>query len=186
MLKKEWTFSQSIAAIIALFIIIFVSLFYLEAHPHIPLLISIVLIAFLSRIKGIKWNDLEEGILKGLHGSAKPVIIFALIGMLIAAWMMSGTIPTITVWALTIIRPEYLLVSSLLCCLLISTLIGSTFTTVSTVGVALIGTMQIAGIPLEYAAGAIICGVFLETRCHPCLIQRILHQPLLQSIFLII
>lgn len=125
------------------------------------------MLAVISYVKGLKWKDIEEGIVRGIQNGVQPIVILSLIGMLIGAWMISGTIPSITVWALNIFQPDFFLLTAIICCMIISTLIGSTFTTVSTIGVAFIGIAEMANIPLEIAAAAIICGATFGDKMSP-------------------
>lgn len=81
--------------------------------------------------------------------------------------MSSGTIPTVMVYALTIINPTYLLITSLFSCMVISSLVGSSFTTVSTVGVALTGAGIAVGLPIEWVAGAVISGACFGDKMSP-------------------
>jgi NhaC family Na+:H+ antiporter len=104
---------------------------------------------------------------KGIQSGIQPIIVLALIGTLIGAWMSSGTIPTVMVYALTIINPAYLLITSLFSCMLISSLVGSSFTTVSTVGVALMGAGIAVGLPVEWVAGAVISGACFGDKMSP-------------------
>ncbi|WP_313778254.1 hypothetical protein [Paenibacillus larvae] len=80
----------------------------LKAEPHIPLLVTLVLAALLLAVFGFRWNQMEEAILKGIRSAIMPVIILSLIGILIAVWMMSGTVPTILYYGIKYISPEFL------------------------------------------------------------------------------
>ncbi|MDQ0162954.1 Na+/H+ antiporter NhaC [Aeribacillus alveayuensis] len=166
-MNSTWKFSHALLMMFFILFMIFYSLFILKTEPHLPLFVSIILLALLSRWKGMNWRELEEGIIKGIQNGGQPIIILSLIGMLIGAWMISGTIPTITVWTLTFFQPESFFIAAIICCMIISTLIGSTFTTVSTIGVALMGVAQMANIPLEIAAAAIICGATFGDKMSP-------------------
>ncbi|MBS2968195.1 Na+/H+ antiporter NhaC [Metabacillus sp. KIGAM252] len=146
---------------------IFTCLFYLETEPHLPLILCIILLTLFGRVKGLKWSSLEKGMVRGIQNGIQPIIILALIGMLIAAWMFSGTIPTVIHFSLSVIQPQFLLITGLISCMFISMLVGSSFTTVSTVGVALMGIASAAGIPLEWAAGAVICGACFGDKMSP-------------------
>jgi NhaC family Na+:H+ antiporter len=143
-------FREAIFILFLILAIIFTSLFAFKIEPHFALLNCIVVVAFIGLLKRFSWKELEEGIVKGIQSGIQPIIVLALIGTLIGAWMSSGTIPTVMVYALTMIDPTYLLITALFSCMLISGLVGSSFTTVSTVGVALMG----AGIAVGYKLAA--------------------------------
>jgi NhaC family Na+:H+ antiporter len=118
-------------------------------------------------MKGIKWDELEEGILNGLRDSLRPIVILALIGMLIATWMVSGTIPTVLYYGIQWIDPTFVLMSSLFLTTLTSILTGSSFTAVSTVGVAMMGVALAFDIHPALAAGAVICGAMFGDKMSP-------------------
>lgn len=165
--KKSFHFKEALFILVMILVIIYSSLFVLKTEPHIALLNCLVLISILGLLKGYPWKKLEDGIVKGIQSGIQPIIILALIGILIGAWMSSGTIPTVMVYALTIIDPHYLLITSLFSCMVISSLVGSSFTTVSTVGVALMGAGMAIGLPVEWVAGAIISGACFGDKMSP-------------------
>lgn len=164
---KTFTFQQSLLVLLLVLATIFASLFVLKTEPHIALLVCLVLISIIGLLHKFKWKELETGIVQGIQNGIQPIIILALIGVLIGAWMSSGTIPTVMVYALTVINPEYLLMTSLFSCMVISSLVGSSFTTVSTIGVALMGAGMAAGLPIEWVAGAIISGACFGDKMSP-------------------
>jgi NhaC family Na+:H+ antiporter len=165
--KGHFLFRETIFILLLILAIIITSLFVFKIEPHFALVNCIVIITFLGLLKRISWKELEEGMVKGIQSGIQPIIVLALIGTLIGAWMSSGTIPTVMVYALTIINPAYLLITSLFSCMLISSLVGSSFTTVSTVGVALMGAGIAVGLPVEWVAGAVISGACFGDKMSP-------------------
>ncbi len=132
-----------------------------------PLFFCVIILSLAGLWLGFSWDSLEKGIVSGLKNGVQPIIVLALIGVLIGAWMYSGAIPTVTVYALSIIQPSQLLLTALFSCMIISTLVGSSLTTVSTIGVALLGVASAAGVPLEWTAGAVICGACFGDKMSP-------------------
>ena len=165
--NKSFKTSEAFLLVVCILAIIFTSLFLLKSEPHLALLLCIIVISLIGLLKGFNWSDLEAGIVKGIQNGIQPIIVLGLIGMLIGAWMASGTIPTVMVYALSIIDPSYLLVTSLFSCMVISSLVGSSFTTVSTVGVALMGVGMAIGLPVEWVAGAVISGACFGDKMSP-------------------
>ncbi|WP_226529773.1 Na+/H+ antiporter NhaC [Metabacillus niabensis] len=165
--KGTFHFKEAVGLLILILAVIFLSLFLLKTEPHIALLNCLLVILLIGLLRGFKWKKLEEGLIKGIQNGIQPIIILGLIGMLIGAWMSSGTIPTIMTYALMIINPDYLLITSLFSCMVISSLVGSSFTTVSTIGVALLGAGIAIGLPIEWVAGAIISGACFGDKMSP-------------------
>ncbi|MCY8978354.1 Na+/H+ antiporter NhaC [Bacillus halotolerans] len=165
--QKKLTFPLAVGLFILMLGVIISSLFFLHTEPHIPLFLCVVLLSAAGLWYGFSWNSLEKGIVNGIKNGVQPIIVLALIGILIGAWMYSGAIPSVTVYALSFIEPSHLLLTALFSCMIISTLVGSSLTTVSTIGVALIGVASAAGVPLEWTAGAVICGACFGDKMSP-------------------
>ncbi|KKB74860.1 MULTISPECIES: Na+/H+ antiporter NhaC [Bacillus] len=165
--EKRLSFSISAFLFLAILSIIFICLFIFHAEPHMPLLICIGFLGVVSVLKGFSWKELESGIVSGIKSGVQPIIVLALIGILIGVWEYSGAIPTVTVYALNLIEPQFLLLTALFSCMIISSLVGSSFTTVSTIGVALMGVASAAGLPLTWVAGAVICGACFGDKMSP-------------------
>ncbi len=167
MKKEMFRFKEAVMLLLIILAVIFLSLFLLKTEPHMALLNCLLVMIVIGLIKGYEWKQIETGIVKGVQNGVQPIVILGLIGMLIGAWMSSGTIPTIMTYALTIINPDYLLITALFSCMVISSLVGSSFTTVSTIGVALMGAGVAIGLPIEWVAGAIICGACFGDKMSP-------------------
>ncbi|KOO50503.1 Na+/H+ antiporter NhaC [Priestia koreensis] len=166
-MKKQPSFIQALTVIILILALIFIGLFEFKVEPHIPLIISLVFLGCLGKLWKYKWKDIEEGIVKGITLGIKPILILALVGLLISAWMSSGTIPMILSLGLDWISPKYFLISALVITVLVSTFTGSTFTTVSTVGVALMGIATAVGISPALTAGAVVSGAAFGDKMSP-------------------
>ncbi|MED4782116.1 Na+/H+ antiporter NhaC [Brevibacillus choshinensis] len=166
-MNKSLSFSQSIWVLLAVFAILFPALFWGKVEPHMPLLLSTIAAAVLLRIFGVPWKQMEEGIVKGIQSAIAPILILCLIGILIGVWMMSGTVPTILDYGIAVIRPEYFTISALFLTIIVSTVTGSSFTTVSTVGVALMGVSTALGLDPLMTAGAIISGACFGDKMSP-------------------
>lgn len=116
---------------------------------------------------GISWNKIEAEIAVGVRQMGVPVIILMEIGMLVGAWMISGTIPTIMYYGMVMLNPQYFLVLTCISCSIMSVASGTSWGTLSTLGVALMGVALGMGIPLPYVAGAIVVGSFFGDKMSP-------------------
>ena len=114
-----------------------------------------VLVGYLS--KSLDWENLEREISAKISSCAPAIIILLLIGAIGGTWMVSGIVPTMIYYGMQIIQPEWFLVSSSLLCALVSMMIGSSWTTVATIGVALMG------IGFRFW-GKVIAVIFLQNR----------------------
>ncbi|WP_407653323.1 Na+/H+ antiporter NhaC [Brevibacillus ruminantium] len=166
-MNKSVTFGQSLSILLVVFSILFPALFWGKAEPHMPLLSALVASALLIRCYGIPWREIEGGIVKGIQSAVLPILILALIGILIGVWMMSGTVATIFSYGVQVIHPSYFCLSALFLTILVSTATGSSFTTVSTVGVALMGIATALEVDPLMTAGAIISGACFGDKMSP-------------------
>ena len=119
--------------------------------------VAAVLAIFLC---GYKWQRLEDAIIENIRTSASAIIILLLIGAISGTWMLSGTVPTLICYGLEVIHPKTFLGVACIICALVSLVTGSSWTTIATIGVALMGIGQAMGFSEGWIAGAIISGAY--------------------------
>ena len=120
-----------------------------------------------ARSVGIPFPEVGRLLCKGVSRIANILVIFLLIGMLTGIWRLSGTIPFLIDWALSLIDPTFFVLWCFLLCAGLSTLIGTAFGTVSTLGVICMLMGHTAGFNELHVAGAILSGVYVGDRCSP-------------------
>ncbi len=161
---KGW---EAVVVMLSIVTIIGVSLVSFNAEPHIPIFLVLLLLIGYGKLKKQEWSTIEAGIVKGVKSGIIPIIIFLLIGILIAVWMKSGTIPTLIVYGSQIISLEYFLVSVFIFTAIVGISIGSAFTTASTIGIAFMAIGAALDYNLAMVAGAIISGAFFGDKMSP-------------------
>ncbi len=109
---------------------------------------------------GCRWADLEEAVIENIRTSASAILILLLIGAVAGTWMVSGVVPTLICYGLKIMHPAFFLLSTCLICALVSLMTGSSWTTIATIGVALMVIGRTMGFPEGWIAGAIISGAY--------------------------
>lgn len=114
------------------------------------------------------WNELfEKGVVPMIGRATGAIMILLTVGALIAAWMVSGTIPYLIYAGLQLLTPKTFLMAAFVICSLSSTLTGTSWGTAATFGVALMGIAQGLGVPLAAAAGAIVGGAYFGDKISP-------------------
>ena len=121
---------------------------------------SAVCTAMAIVIYGRKWADLEQSVINNMRSATPALLILLLIGAIAGTWMASGIIPTLIYYGLKILHPTFFLPASCLICATISLLTGSSWTTIATIGVALMGIGRALGFEDGWIAGAIISGAY--------------------------
>ncbi|HNR27644.1 MAG TPA: Na+/H+ antiporter NhaC family protein [Bacteroidales bacterium] len=131
------------------------------------LLVAVITFA-IARLKyGISWSQAEESMLSHLKNTYPSILILISIGALTGSWMTSGIIPSMIYYGLKVIHPAIFLPLSFVITALISLVTGSSWSTVGTFGVALLGAGQIIGLPTPWLAGAIISGAYFGDKMSP-------------------
>lgn len=138
-----------------------------KQEPQAPLLIAFVILILYGRLRGFKWDTIIDGMRTGLRAGVDPLVIFQTIGVLIATWIFSGTIPTIMYFGFKIISVKFFLPTVFIVCTLIGIACGSSFTSISTMGIAFIGISATLHISLPLTAGAIVSGAFCGSNVSP-------------------
>ena len=114
-----------------------------------------------------KWRHFEKAITNNITGIATALIILLIIGALSGAWMVSGVVPTLIYYGIQIIHPSFFLVSTCLICCIVSVMTGSSWTTIATIGIALMGIGEAQGFEPGWIAGAIISGAYFGDKVSP-------------------
>ena len=114
-----------------------------------------------------KWKHFEKAITNNINGVATALIILLIIGALSGAWMISGVVPTLIYYGIQIIHPSFFLVSTCLICCIVSVMTGSSWTTIATIGIALMGIGEAQGFEPGWIAGAIISGAYFGDKVSP-------------------
>jgi NhaC family Na+:H+ antiporter len=116
---------------------------------------------------GHGWDDIQRATGRKLADVLPMILILLAIGMLIATWVFSGTIPYLVYWGVTLVNPKYLLVTAFLATAIMSVTTGTSWGSAGTIGVALMGTAAALDAPLAATAGAVISGAYFGDKMSP-------------------
>ena len=127
----------------------------------IIIFISAIIAAFIAVVfSQTSFAQLESGIKKSINVALPAILILLIIGAVMAAWIMSGIVPTIVYYGLEMISPSVFLPLSCVICIIVSLCIGSSWSTVGTVGIALMAIGEAMLVPSEITAGAVLSGAY--------------------------
>ena len=140
----------------------------LEGGSQVSLLFATGVVVAISMVfYRIPWRDFEDAILDNIRSVGSAIIILLLIGAVAGSWMVSGVVPTMIYYGMKVIFPSIFLFATCLICALISIMTGSSWTTIATVGVALVGIGTAQGYDPGWIAGAIISGAYFGDKVSP-------------------
>ncbi|MBO1910849.1 sodium:proton antiporter, partial [Microvirga sp. 3-52] len=161
------TFVEAVLLVFAIVALLNVSIIKFGAVPHLPILFSILLLICYGLVKKVSYKQLERGLVKGAGEGMAAVFLFFFIGILVSSWIMSGTIPTLIYAGFTLITPTFFFAIVFVITAIVGISIGSSLTTVATVGVAFIGMATVLDLSLAITAGAIVSGAFFGDKMSP-------------------
>lgn len=157
----------SLMPIIVAAISLSLSVFMFDAEPHFALILGSVTAGLCAYIYGYSWVIIKDGFKKAIARTVPSLIILLIIGMLMSVWLASGIVPIIMYYGFEIINVNWFLSVTFLLCSVMSLITGSSWSTIGTLGVAAVGMSEGMGVPVEYAAGAIISGAFFGDKLSP-------------------
>ena len=155
-----------VAMIVA--VLIFVPDEALSGASQMALLIaSGVCVALSLSVGGGSWARIEASVVKTVGDTSPSILILLLIGVMASTWMISGVVPTLIYYGVQIMSPTFFLPCACIIAALISVMTGTSWTTIATIGVALMGVGGALGVPMPLTAGAIISGAYFGDKMSP-------------------
>lgn len=145
-----------------------IQLFYYDDFtPHVPLAIGLAITAAIGWFQGYRWKDIEDGSLHVVSIGLQSIGILIVVGMIVGTWIGSGTVPMIIFGGLKLLSPAVFLGVAMLMCAVVSVSLGTSWGTVGTVGLALMGIGAGFDIPMYWTAGAVVSGAFFGDKVSP-------------------
>lgn len=158
----------ALTPVVLTLLVLGVQLFYFDDFtPHVPLAIGLAITSLVGISLGFDWRNIEKGVFHVIHVSLPSVSVLITVGMIIGVWIASGTVPTLIYYGLTILSPQIFLAAAMVLCSVVSLSLGTSWGTVGTVGLALMGIGAGFGIPVYWTAGAVVSGAFFGDKVSP-------------------
>ena len=174
MKKNKLSFIQTILPVLFLGIIIIYGMLLRPnffQQPAFPLEVVFMLAAFFAIAElltlGFKWTDIQDSIIKKLSKGFPAILILFAIGVIIGTWIISGTIPMLIYFGINLINPSYIYILAFLIPIIFSTLTGTSWGSIGTIGVVIIGVAAVIDANLGITAGAIVGGAFFGDKLSP-------------------
>lgn len=166
-MKKKIPFWSAIIPLVIMIIVMYLTVVKFDQGPHIPLIVGTTVASLVALRYGFKWKEIEDAMYKGIRLALPAVIIIILVGLTIGAWIGGGIVATMIYYGLKMITPSFFLISITLICAIVSLAVGSSWSTMGTIGVAGMGIGLSMGIPAPMVAGAIISGAYFGDKMSP-------------------
>lgn len=134
---------------------------------HILLICCVTIMSIACIIMGYKWDEILESMISGLSKAMSALFFFFLIGMAIGAWIHCGTLPALIYYGLNLLSPGFFLPAALIITSLTAVCTGSSWTTVGTVGMVLLGIGTAMGISIPLICGCVVSGAYFGDKMSP-------------------
>ena len=134
---------------------------------QIALLLAALFAGILGMTRGTKWSEMKDAIAQSIGTATEAILILLLIGALSGTWLLAGIIPAFIHYGMMILQPGIFLFAACIVCAMLSLATGSSWGTVGTVGIALVGIGQALGLSEGWVAGAIISGAYFGDKMSP-------------------
>lgn len=135
--------------------------------PHLSLILAICFLLLMGLLRGLSFDHMQSEMAAGVVSGSGAIYLFFFIGLMVAALMMSGAIPTLMYFGFELISPRFYYTSAFVLTSIIGIALGSSLTTVATLGVAFIGMSNAFDANLAIAAGAVVSGAFFGDKMSP-------------------
>ncbi|MBQ7007574.1 MAG: Na+/H+ antiporter NhaC, partial [Oscillospiraceae bacterium] len=165
--KRTAPFAVAVLPILIMAVLMGIGFGKFRLSVEVLLLVCSFITVLLAMAYGTTWQEVADAVSEKIGKSFMAIFIFVFVGMIIGTWMLSGTIPMLIYYGLKLLSPELFLVCAFIITTIVSVCTGTSFGSVGTVGLALIGVASGLGVSLPAAAGAIISGAYFGDKMSP-------------------
>lgn len=166
-MKNNVTFGKSLIPLLGLIAAAACSIFIWKAGMNFPLIVGVILASIVAISCGWRWNNVQQMMVNGVSRALPAVFILLSIGMIIGSWIASGVIPTMIYYGMMIIDPSWFVPLVALVTGIVAITLGTSFTSIATVGLAFMAIGEGLGFSPALVAGAVISGAYFGDKLSP-------------------
>ncbi|HEY8510400.1 MAG TPA: Na+/H+ antiporter NhaC family protein, partial [Cyclobacteriaceae bacterium] len=170
--KKQATLLHALIPIVVLILLLSINVIIYGADSinganQLALLLAAAVAAIVSFRLGYSWKEVETHLVRSISSAMSAIIILLVIGALTGTWLLSGIVPAMIYYGLKVLNPTIFLFAACIVCGIVSIATGSSWSTIATVGIALLGIGKALDIHEGVIAGAIISGAYFGDKISP-------------------
>lgn len=163
-LPKLWEALLTLAILVAA---LAVGIVVYGVDPHVPMFVGVIAAALMALRLGYRWEEIEKSMMDGIYKALQSVCILIIVGILIGVWINAGVVPSMIYYGLKVLHPSIFFIACVLICSITSLATGTSWGTMGTMGVALMGIGYGLGMSPGMTAGAIISGAYFGDKMSP-------------------
>ena len=164
---KKVSFGAAIIVFLVVAAIMAVGLAIVKLNTMVTFLLALIAVCIMAVILGMDLNTLQDTILAGLNKCSLVIMIMIAVGMVVGSWMMSGIVPSIIYYGLSIFTPASFLALGFVICCIVSFFTGSAYAALGTMGVAFMAIGYGMGINPALVAGMSVSGAIFGDKMSP-------------------
>lgn len=166
--NKRPTLAASFGILLIVAALIAVTVLVWGIDIHITLILGAIIAGFYGVVAlNFDYETLEKGVIDGIMTGMQANLILMTVGCLIGTWIVTGVVPSMIYYGLSILSPSIFLLATLIICSIVSLATGTSWGTSGTVGIALMGIALGLGVPAPLTAGIIISGAYFGDKMSP-------------------
>ena len=168
--RRPLTLGEALAPVLTMVVLFTAGFVFLGGGGELlvaVLLASAAVAGFIAVRHGSSWADIQRSTGEKIADVLPAILILLAIGVLIATWVLSGTIPFLVYWGVRLVSPAYLVLTAFLATATMSLFTGTSWGSAGTIGVALVGTAAALDAPLALTAGAVVSGAYFGDKLSP-------------------
>lgn len=165
--KRKPSTLMALSPLVLMIVLLTIGVGFLKLRAEPIILLCASFASILALRLGYSWDELQEGIIEKIASALPATLILWSVGLLIGTWMFSGTVPMLIYYGVQLINPKFLYVSAFLITAVLSTVTGTSWGSVGTVGVAIMGITQGLNMNLAISAGAVVAGSYFGDKLSP-------------------
>ena len=163
-MPKLWEALLTLAFLVAA---LAVGIMIFGVDPHVPMFVGVMAAAVMALHLGYKWDEVEKSMMDGIYKALQSVCILIIVGILIGVWINAGVVPTMIYYGLKVLKPAIFFIACVLICSITSLATGTSWGTMGTMGVALMGIGFGLGMSPGMTAGAVLSGAYFGDKMSP-------------------
>lgn len=165
--KKKASLALSSLAIVLIVAFIAIGIGVFNVNIAILLFLCWMIMWPFAAHLGYSFSEMEGFAYEMAQKCIAPAAIILAVGMMIASFMAAGTVPTILVAGLKLITPKFFLALTFVMCCIMSVIMGTSWGTLGTVGIAMMGVGAGLGVNPAITAGAVVSGAWFGDKMSP-------------------
>ena len=157
----------STAFAVVTFLAIILVLIVMSVNTTLSVFAGVIVAVIATKLLNIPWQEVEQNIIKTAADCMPTFLIVIMVGMLVGIWMAGGTVPSLMYYGMLVISPKILVPLAFVLCGLTSEFTGTSFGSIATMGLAMVGIASTTSIPVPLVVGAVVSGAWLGDKMSP-------------------